>query len=75
MPHISPEEARARLACWAALARHEIAELRDTDVLRKARQLDAQFASRDLFPAHPEAEHEAAALAERWSRIRAAARG
>jgi hypothetical protein len=72
MALIAPEQARAYNARWAALARHEAAELRATTVARRARQLDALFASRALFPVSPDAEREAAALTERWRRIRAA---
>jgi hypothetical protein len=72
MTLIAPEQARAYIARWTALARHEAAELRATTVARRARQLDALFASRALFPVGQEVEREAAALTERWCRIRAA---
>jgi hypothetical protein len=74
MIQIAPEQARAYLARWATMARHEVAELQSTTVAQKARQLDALFASRDLFPGDPDSTHENTELIERWRCIRVSCR-
>ncbi len=74
MARIEPDQARAWRERWELLARREIADLRTTSVVRKLRQLEALFASRDLFPDNGGATREAAVLSERWHRIRNAPR-
>ena len=70
MRHLAPEQALTYRARWEMLARREIADLRATTVARKAQQLEALVASRDLFPVDPDAAREAAIVSERWQRIR-----
>lgn len=70
MAHLAPDQALAYRARWEMLAHREIADLRATTVARKAQQLEALVASRDLFPVNPDAAREAVILSERWHRIR-----
>jgi hypothetical protein len=53
----------------------ELAELRQTSIETKAKQLDALMASRDLFREDPQRDQGVRDVRERWMRVRKALGG
>jgi hypothetical protein len=70
MAEMTPEEVRAYLTRWELVQEVEVAELRRTPLDTKLRQLEALFASRDVFVAEPNREIETKEVWERWTRLR-----
>jgi hypothetical protein len=71
MARITPTQAINYLARWRDVNRQEAADLCNTPVDVKVRQLCALSASRAVFPADPDRDARAAVLVARWCRIRA----
>lgn len=72
MSSMTPDAARHYLERWRLVEQREIAELRETPIETKARQLAALMASRDLFGADPERENGVREVRARWARARKA---
>ncbi|MCM2309916.1 MAG: hypothetical protein NDI84_00815 [Steroidobacteraceae bacterium] len=70
MAQITPSQATAYLARWRDVNQQEAADLRNTPLDVKLQQLCALSASRAAFPADPDRDARAAAVAARWCRIR-----
>lgn len=75
MSSLTPEDAHRYLERWAVVEEREIAELRNTSIETKARQLSALMASRDLFGKDKDREKGVREVRERWNRIRKALGG
>lgn len=72
MAGISPKEARAYFSRWALVHEVEVGELRRTSIETKLRQLEALFASSEVFGADPDLSVEDRRVEDRWVRIRRA---
>jgi hypothetical protein len=72
---MAPEDAHRYLERWRLVEEQELAELRQTPIEAKARQLSALMASRDLFGEDPHREDGVREVRARWARLRAALGG
>lgn len=75
MGAITPEDARQDLERWRLVEEQEIAELRNTPVETKARQLGALMASQSLFREEPDRERGVRQVRARWGGLRKALGG
>lgn len=72
MSSITPDDALRYLERWKLVEEREIAELRNTPIEVKARQVGVLMASRDLFREDPDRERGVREVRARWVRIRKA---
>jgi hypothetical protein len=72
---MTPEDARQYLERWRLVEEREIAELRETPIETKARQLSALMASRELFRQDPNRDEGVREVRARWARYRKALGG
>jgi len=75
MSSVTPDDARQYLERWKLVEEREIAELRNTPIETKAKQLAALMASRNLFREDPERERGIREVQARWARLRKALGG
>jgi hypothetical protein len=75
MSTITPNDACRYLERWKLVEEREIAELRNTPIEIKARQLAALMASRNPFRKDPDRERGTREVQARWARLRKALGG
>ncbi|HEY0683775.1 MAG TPA: hypothetical protein VGD45_15690 [Steroidobacter sp.] len=75
MATLDPKDARNYLARWELVHKVEVAQLRETSMETKARQLAVLMASRELFAKDQKRDQEIADVRARWAKIRSALSG
>jgi hypothetical protein len=70
MSRVSPQDALAFAQRWKLVRDMAATERQSTPIEIRFRQLSALMASRDLFGAEPDRAASAAAVRDRWSRLR-----